>query len=78
MSPSCDQPGGEVVKWTMIGTAGGGDHDGYASTSGGTTAQDCPEPALEREVVKVAPGKTTVAVITLKPVYRINGDAQDV
>lgn len=78
MSPSCGQPGGKVVKWTMMGTAGGGDHEGYASTSGGTRAQDSPEPALERQVVEVAPGKTTIAVVTLKPVYRITGDAQDV
>ena len=54
------------------------DHEGQALPSEGTSAQHSPEPALEREVIEVAPGKTAVAVITLKLFYRINGDAQDV
>ena len=55
-----------------------GDHEGQASPSEGTSVQDSPEPALEREVIEVAPGKTVVAVITPKLVYRINGEAQHV
>ena len=43
----------------------------------GSSTQDDPEPALEREVIEVAPGKR-VAVITPNLVYRINGDVQDV
>ena len=62
----------------MIETTGGGDHEGQASPREGTSAQDSPEQALEREVIEVAPGQTAVAVITPKLIYRINGDARDV
>ena len=61
----------------MIETTGG-DHDGQASSSEKTIAQDDPEPALEREVIEVVPGKTAVAEITPKLVYSVNGEAQDV
>ena len=55
----------------------GGDHEGQASRSEGASTQDDPEPALEPEVIEVAPGKA-LAVITPKLVYKINGDTQDV
>ena len=50
----------------MIETTGGGDRAGQASPSEGTSAQDSPEPALEQEVIEVAPGKTAVAVVAPK------------
>ena len=56
----------------------GGHHEGQASPSEGTSEQDIRGPALEREVVEDAPGKTEVGVITPKVVYRINGAAQAV
>ena len=61
----------------MIETTGG-DHEGQGTPSEGTCAQDSPEPALEREVIEVAPGKTAVAVIIPKLDYRTSGDAQGV
>ena len=61
----------------MIGTTGGGDHEGQASPSVGTSAQGSPEPALERGMIEATAGKAAVAVITPKLVYRINGGAQD-
>ena len=76
--PDVRDPGGRVAAWTIIETTGGADHESQTSLSDGTSAQDSPEPALEREVVEVAAGKTAVAVITPKLVHRINGDAQDV
>ena len=41
----------------------------------GTSTQDIPEPALEREVIEVAPGKA-VAVITPKLVHETNENAR--
>ena len=51
----------------------GGDHEGQAPPSEGVSTRDGPE----SEVIEVAPGKT-MAVITPKLVYKINGDTQDV
>ena len=51
----------------------GADHEGQASPSVGARTHDDPEP----EVIEVASGKT-VAMITPKIVYKINGDTQDV
>ena len=62
----------------MIETTGGGSLEGQASPSEGTSAQDSPEPVLEREVIEVGASKTAVAVIASKLVHRMNGDAQDV
>ena len=76
--PDVPDPGNRVAAWTMIETTGGGDHDGQASPSEGTSAQDSPKPAFDREVIERAAGKMAVAVITPKLVHRINGDAQDV
>ena len=55
----------------------GGDHEGQASPSEGASTQDGPEPVSEPEVIEVAPGKT-VAVITPKLVYQINGETKHV
>ena len=66
----------------MVEATNGGNREGQAPPSEGTSAQDSvqdsPEPAFEREVIEVAPGKTSVAVITPKLVYRINWDARGV
>ena len=54
-----------------------GDHEGQASPSEGASTQGTPEPAPEPEVIEVVTGET-VAVITPKPVYKVNGDTQEV
>ena len=56
----------------------GGNHESQASPRKGASSQDGPEPALDREVIAVAPGKTAVTLITPNLVHRMNGDAQDV
>ena len=77
LSPRRAQPRGRVGLWVAIETTAG-DHESQASPSEGTSVQDSPEPALEREVIEVAPGKTAVAVITPKLVSRVNGGVQGV
>ena len=74
--PDVPNPGGRVAAWTMSETTGG-DHEGQASPSEEGSTQNNPEPASEPEVIEVAPGKT-VAVITLKLVYKINWKTQHV